>query len=144
VLSFSLSPFSHLCVSMVSPLSLSLFFPLYTGFIINKTAMTWRDAQSYCRQHHTDLASISSPEQQNLISKESSLWIGLFLDSWEWSNQWSYFFRYWAADQPLLSLVSSNCAGMSTTDSGKWAQYSCDLKQPFICYGAIVRQIKVC
>ncbi|XP_016333234.1 macrophage mannose receptor 1-like [Sinocyclocheilus anshuiensis] len=106
-----------------------------TGFIINKTAMTWRDAQSYCRQHHTDLASISSPEQQNLISKESSLWIGLFLDSWEWSNQWSYFFRYWAADQPLLSLVSSNCAGMSTTDSGKWAQYSCDLKQPFICYG---------
>uniref|UniRef100_A0A8C1J1W3 C-type lectin domain-containing protein n=1 Tax=Cyprinus carpio TaxID=7962 RepID=A0A8C1J1W3_CYPCA len=106
-----------------------------TGFVINNTAMTWRDAQSYCRQQHTDLASISSPEQQNLLSNESSLWIGLFLDSWVWSNQWSYFFRYWEADQPSLSLVSSNCAGMSATDSRKWAQYSCDLKQPFICYG---------
>ncbi len=102
---------------------------------MTEIAMTWRDAQSYCRQQHTDLASINSPEKQNLIGNESSLWIGLFLDSWAWSNQWSHFFRYWAADQPSLSSGSSNCADMSITDSGKWAQNSCELQQPFICYG---------
>ncbi|XP_016393998.1 macrophage mannose receptor 1 [Sinocyclocheilus rhinocerous] len=107
-----------------------------TGFIINNTAMTWRDAQSYCRQHHTDLASISSPEQQNLISNESSLWIGLFLDSWQWSDRRNLSFRYWEADQPSQSSGSGDCVGMSRNNSGKWAQYSCDLQQPFICYGA--------
>ncbi|KAL1280942.1 hypothetical protein QQF64_015542 [Cirrhinus molitorella] len=106
-----------------------------TGFIITETAMTWRDAQSYCRQHHTDLVSISSPEQMNLMPKESSLWIGLFLDSWAWSNQWNQYFRYWAADQPSMISGSGNCVGMSTTDSGKWAKYICDVKQPFMCYG---------
>ncbi|XP_042623680.1 macrophage mannose receptor 1 [Cyprinus carpio] len=106
-----------------------------TGFVINNTAMTWRDAQSYCRQQHTDLASISSPEQQNLLSNESSLWIGLFLDSWVWSDQTNLSFRYWEADQPSQSSGSGDCVGMSSNNSGKWAQYSCDLPQPFICYG---------
>ncbi|XP_077077870.1 macrophage mannose receptor 1-like isoform X1 [Siphateles boraxobius] len=107
-----------------------------TGFIITETAMTWRDAQSYCRKQHTDLASISSAEQQNLISNnESSLWIGLFLDSWEWSDRWNLSFRNWAAGQPSQSSGSGDCVGMSTTNSGKWAQYSCDLQHPFICHG---------
>ncbi|KAK7159752.1 hypothetical protein R3I94_005935 [Phoxinus phoxinus] len=107
-----------------------------TGFIITETAMTWRDAQSYCRQHHTDLASISSAEQQNLISNnESSLWIGLFLDSWEWSERWNLSFRNWAEGQPSQSSGSGDCVGISTTDSGKWAQYSCDLQHHFICHG---------
>ncbi|XP_051555736.1 macrophage mannose receptor 1-like isoform X3 [Myxocyprinus asiaticus] len=106
-----------------------------TGYIIIKMAMTWRDAQSYCRQHYTDLASISSPEEQQLISKESSVWIGLFLDSWQWSDQWSLNFRYWTAGQPSQSSGSGDCVGMLTTDSGKWAQYSCDQQNPFICYG---------
>ncbi|XP_026062977.1 C-type mannose receptor 2-like [Carassius auratus] len=106
-----------------------------TGFMITKTAVSWRDAQSYCRQHHTDLASISSPEQQNLISDKSSLWIGLFLDSWEWSDQKSLSFRHWEADQPSQSSGSGDCVAMSRKESGKWARYSCDLQQPFICYG---------
>ncbi|KAL0201651.1 hypothetical protein M9458_004838, partial [Cirrhinus mrigala] len=88
----------------------------------------------YCRQHHTDLASISSPEQQNLIPSELSLWIGLHLDSWQWSDHWNLRFRHWAADQLFLSLGSGDCVGMSG-NNGKWAQYSCDLQQPFICYG---------
>ncbi|KAL1280948.1 hypothetical protein QQF64_015548 [Cirrhinus molitorella] len=106
-----------------------------TGFIITETAMTWRDAQSYCRQHHTDLASISSPEQLNLLSNESSLWIGLFLDSWQWSDQTNLSFRHWKADQPSLISGSGDCVGMSINNSGKWVQYSCDQRQPFICYG---------
>ncbi|XP_043078721.1 macrophage mannose receptor 1-like [Puntigrus tetrazona] len=107
-----------------------------TGFITTESAMTWRDAQSYCRQQHTDLASISSPEQQNLLSNELSLWIGLFLDSWEWSDQSNLSFRHWDADQPSQTSGSGDCVGMTTNNSGKWTQKSCDLQQPFICYGA--------
>ncbi|XP_048019663.1 macrophage mannose receptor 1-like [Megalobrama amblycephala] len=105
-----------------------------SGFNIITTAMAWRDAQSYCRKHHTDLASISSAEQQNLISNQASLWIGLFLDSWEWSDKWSLFFRYWTEGQPSQS-SGSECVGMSRNNSGKWAHESCDLKRPFICHG---------
>ncbi|XP_039532863.1 macrophage mannose receptor 1-like isoform X1 [Pimephales promelas] len=106
-----------------------------TGFIITETALTWRDAQSYCRKQHTDLASISSAKQQNLIGNAGSLWIGLFKDSWEWSDRWNLSFRNWAAGQPSQSSGSGDCVGISTTDTGKWARYSCDLQQPFICYG---------
>ncbi|XP_048019665.1 macrophage mannose receptor 1-like [Megalobrama amblycephala] len=105
-----------------------------SGFIIITTAMAWRDAQSYCRQHHTDLASISSAEQQNLIRNQASLWIGLFLDSWQWSDSGNLSFRYWTEGQPSQS-SGSECVGMSRNNSGKWAHESCDLKRPFICHG---------
>uniref|UniRef100_A0A8C1J0Y5 C-type lectin domain-containing protein n=1 Tax=Cyprinus carpio TaxID=7962 RepID=A0A8C1J0Y5_CYPCA len=91
----------------------------------------WTDAQSYCRQHHTDLATIHNSEEWNLIKSvipsNSWVWFGLFLDSWEWSDKWSRFFRHWAAGQPSQSSGSGDCVGMSTADSGKWAEYSCDL-----------------
>ncbi|TRZ02521.1 hypothetical protein DNTS_026576 [Danionella cerebrum] len=105
-----------------------------SGFVLIDSAMSWRDAQSYCRLYHTDLFCITSEEQQNLINSTSSIWIGLFRDSWEWSDKWSIAFRNWKPDQPLLS-GSNGCVGLSTTDSGKWSQYNCDLQQPFICYG---------
>ncbi|XP_073777585.1 uncharacterized protein isoform X3 [Danio rerio] len=112
-----------------------LCFDDHTGFAIINTAMTWRDAQSYCRHYHTDLATIDSVDQQHMISTQSTLWIGLFLDSWGWSDQDILSFRYWAPDQPPLSSVSGDCAGLSTADFGQWAQYSCNLQQNFICYG---------
>lgn len=97
--------------------------------------MTWRHALSYCRQHHTDLASVTSPEQQRLIIDESSVWIGLSLDSWLWAEYWSLTFRNWAAGHPSQTLGSGNCAAMSTTDSGKWINPQCDQRFPFVCYG---------
>ncbi|XP_067220123.1 macrophage mannose receptor 1-like [Chanodichthys erythropterus] len=105
-----------------------------SGFNIITTAMTWRDAQSYCRKHHCDLASISSTEQQNLISNQISLWIGLFLDPWQWSDGGNLSFRYWTEGQPSQS-SGSECVSMSRINSGKWAHESCALKRPFICHG---------
>uniref|UniRef100_A0A8C1ZJD9 C-type lectin domain-containing protein n=1 Tax=Cyprinus carpio TaxID=7962 RepID=A0A8C1ZJD9_CYPCA len=103
--------------------------------------MSWPEAQSYCRSKITyvDLATIHNSEEQNqlksIIPSGSWVWIGLFRDSWEWSDKWSRFFRYWAAGQPSQSPGSGDCVGISKTNSGKWAQYSCDLQQPFICHG---------
>ncbi|KAI7809621.1 hypothetical protein IRJ41_012963 [Triplophysa rosa] len=106
-----------------------------TGYVHVNISMTWKDALSYCRQHHTDLASVTSPEQQRLINDESSVWIGLSLNSWLWSDGWGLFFRNWAAGHPSQTLGSGNCAAMSATDSGKWIHPHCDQKFPFVCYG---------
>ncbi|XP_067309538.1 C-type mannose receptor 2-like [Pseudorasbora parva] len=123
------------------PCSSVLHFVCYSEYEYIRVQIwkNWTDAQSYCRQYHTDLPTIHNSEEQNkiksIIPSTSWVWIGLFLDSWEWSDKWSLFFRNWAAGQPSDHPGSGDCVGMLTTDSGKWAQYSCDLQQPFICYG---------
>ncbi len=110
-----------------------------TGYIWVQMWKNWRDAQSYCRQHYTDLPTIHNSEEQNqlksIVSSSAWVWIGLFQDSWEWSDKRSNFFRYWAAGQPSQSSGSGDCVGMSTTISGKWIHERCDLQRPFICHG---------
>ncbi|XP_073705447.1 macrophage mannose receptor 1-like [Garra rufa] len=111
-----------------------------TGYIMVQSAKIWSDAQSYCRQHYTDLPTIHNSVENNqivnIILKGWYIWFGLFRESWEWSDKWINFFRHWAAGQPFQSSGLGDCVGMSRNDSGKWAQYNCDLQQPFICHGA--------
>ncbi|XP_043078747.1 macrophage mannose receptor 1-like [Puntigrus tetrazona] len=124
---------------------LNLYFVCYekSGYILVQSSKTWSDAQSYCRQYHTDLATIHSSEENDQINQilllSNYIWIGLFLDSWGWSDQWDLSFRHWAAGQPSQA-SGSNCVGMTRTNSGRWSQYSCGLQQPFICYGDDIRK----
>ncbi|KAL1280941.1 hypothetical protein QQF64_015541 [Cirrhinus molitorella] len=117
------------------------YFLCYTGnttYLI-KSAKTWIDAQSYCRQYYADLPTIHNSVENDQVNKIILpgwyIWIGLFLDSWEWSDKWILFFRHWAAVQLSESSGSGDCVGMSKNNSGRWAQYSCELQQPFICHG---------
>ncbi|KAK1897712.1 putative C-type lectin domain family 20 member A [Dissostichus eleginoides] len=61
-------------------------------FVLIKSAMNWNEAQSYCREHHTDLASVRNPaENQQLVElfwislyrhpTNPNAWIGLYRDS---------------------------------------------------------------
>ncbi|XP_029913818.1 C-type lectin domain family 10 member A-like [Myripristis murdjan] len=83
-----------------------------------ETSMTWSEAQSYCRQHYTDLATVSSEEDvaklNDAVGSHRS-WIGLYddINSWRWSLQnKSYYgegeaeFRMWASGQPDNSGLS--------------------------------------
>ncbi|XP_055057239.2 macrophage mannose receptor 1-like [Misgurnus anguillicaudatus] len=109
-----------------------------TGYVRINSLKNWTDAQSYCRQHYTDLAIVhNSQEQQQLhavLGRFYSFWIGLYLDSWQWSDQWNLTFKNWAAGHPLGNY--GDCVAMLTTDSGKWVRYDCDQKHYFICNGA--------
>uniref|UniRef100_A0A3B3VKU6 C-type lectin domain-containing protein n=1 Tax=Poecilia latipinna TaxID=48699 RepID=A0A3B3VKU6_9TELE len=63
---------------------------------------TWTEAQSYCREKHTDLISgtkqIEDEEVKNEISHVGSytyILTGLFRDTWRWSDGSSFSFRHW-------------------------------------------------
>ncbi|XP_059211850.1 macrophage mannose receptor 1-like, partial [Centropristis striata] len=104
-------------------------------FVITPNRMTWTEAQSYCREHHTDLASLRNQaenEQVKNMMTTDSLWIGLFRDSWNWWDGSSSSFRYWSSGKPTS--LSAGCVAADFRNSGKWANHYCNLRKPFICY----------
>ncbi|KAL7853046.1 hypothetical protein SRHO_G00188310 [Serrasalmus rhombeus] len=112
-------------------------------YILIYTEMTWRDAQSYCRNHYTDLASVRNQTENQEIKTAAQapqdyyLWIGLFNDSWKWSDQSTSSFRYWAPKQPDNYDGNENCAAVSVTTpdtAGGWYDVNCEVKIPFICH----------
>ncbi|KAI7789641.1 putative L-selectin-like [Triplophysa rosa] len=58
--------------------------------LVTDVARSWSDAQIYCRQHHTDLATIRTEAENDQLSVMKSsysyAWIGLFRDTWKWSD----------------------------------------------------------
>ncbi|XP_049332775.1 lymphocyte antigen 75 [Astyanax mexicanus] len=101
--------------------------------------LSWSEAQTYCRNFRTDLASIRNPSEQSRVFKfvdtTDYMWIGLFGDTWSWSDQSSTTFRYWGSGRPLdLNLNYSNCVAMDMSEFGLWTNYNCNNKLPFMCY----------
>ncbi|XP_056598352.1 C-type mannose receptor 2-like [Triplophysa dalaica] len=77
------------------------------SYIINTSSTTWSEAQSFCRQYHTDLISVRNQTDNQLIHNiindpQRSVWIGLFNDSWEWSDNTDSAFRDWNSDELIL------------------------------------------
>ncbi|KAL7853043.1 hypothetical protein SRHO_G00188280 [Serrasalmus rhombeus] len=99
----------------------------------------WYDAQSYCRERHTDLVSVRNQTENQLIfnlSKINSnvhIWIGLFNDSWQWSDQSDSSFRYWMSS-PENYGQGEKCAAVSLTEMGQWKNEECNNQLPFICH----------
>ncbi|KAF6717722.1 C-type mannose receptor 2 [Oryzias melastigma] len=85
--------------------------------IYAKDERNWTDAQSFCRNNHTDL--ISGPEQMkklNMMETQQSLsnlfsngfvYIGLFRDAWQWSDGSRSSFRFWNLNYDDEKNVSS-------------------------------------
>ncbi|XP_055019161.1 putative C-type lectin domain family 20 member A [Boleophthalmus pectinirostris] len=49
-------------------------------FVLTNDSFTWEEAQQYCRQHHTDLASVKDATQNSQIAAlvpSGNAWIGL-------------------------------------------------------------------
>nr|XP_055046334.1 C-type mannose receptor 2-like [Misgurnus anguillicaudatus] len=110
------------------------------GFIINGSSGSWRDAQIFCRQHHTDLTSVRNQIDNQQIQKImnykniSEVWIGLFSDSWEWSDKSKSEFRYWAPDQPDNQHGIEDCTVLRMYQQGQWSDVPCSYSLTFVCH----------
>ncbi|XP_073728314.1 macrophage mannose receptor 1-like isoform X1 [Misgurnus anguillicaudatus] len=108
-----------------------------TKYILFSVMKTWMESQSYCRQYYTDLATVRSARENSellaIVGSAPSVWIGLFLDSWQWSDQCNFTFRNWVAGPPLQSSGTGDCVVMSGV-TGKWVNSSCNVTYPFFCY----------
>ncbi|KAI9515689.1 hypothetical protein NQZ68_023341 [Dissostichus eleginoides] len=109
-----------------------------TTFVLTDSKMTWTEAQSYCREHHTDLASVRNlMEDQQLKEMAATAggdaWIGLSRDSWKWSDGSTYSFRHWQENEPNYK-SRKVCVAAAFHDSGKWYDDNCGKTRHFICY----------
>ncbi|XP_039878707.1 macrophage mannose receptor 1-like [Simochromis diagramma] len=104
----------------------------------------WTDAQSYCRERHTDLATIENMEDVRILQSmaDSSkmnygqypnrAWIGLYddMNSWRWSMsntdlyKNSVAFRNWEPGQPDNRMSKEHCTGLRWT--GSWTDENCN------------------
>ncbi|XP_045926870.1 lithostathine-2-like [Micropterus dolomieu] len=104
------------------------------SFICVNETMSWMEAQSYCREHYSDLASVRNQtenDQMNMMATTSEYtWIGLYRDSWKWSDGSAHTFSNWAPSAPSTSHKDS-CA---VSNSGKWSNQDCNSRRKFICY----------
>ncbi|XP_034534808.1 macrophage mannose receptor 1-like [Notolabrus celidotus] len=123
------------CINMYQAICSTVTGP-NVSFVPTPTSMTWTEAQSYCREHHTDLASVRNEAEnqkiQELIAPGHFYWIGLSRESWKWSDGGHPSFRYWVSGKPNGGAES--CGVMAFDHGGKWDNYPCDSTKAFVCY----------
>ncbi|XP_041112275.1 C-type mannose receptor 2-like [Polyodon spathula] len=119
---------SRLLLSLAAAISLvqvTVSEPLLVK--INKT---WSEAQSYCREHYTDLVSIHSAQEMEKINtavqdvQTERVWIGLFRNNtsqqWHWSNGDYFMYLNW---YPYAAQYSTNVAVFNTQWYGLLSTY---------------------
>ncbi|XP_005450827.2 macrophage mannose receptor 1-like isoform X2 [Oreochromis niloticus] len=118
-----------------------------TSYVLVKEKQTWPKAQSYCRTHHTDLASIRSNEEKSNIalaltgSGFTQILIGLYRDPWtSWSDNSTSMFTNWGPSQPNNYLLQQSCA-LINLDLWKWYDGDCNSRFPFYCFKAVTKQM---
>uniref|UniRef100_A0A8C6PXM6 C-type lectin domain-containing protein n=1 Tax=Nothobranchius furzeri TaxID=105023 RepID=A0A8C6PXM6_NOTFU len=90
---------------------------LNAAFVFISAKMNWTDAQSFCRKHHTDLASVRNlPENQKVKPLIPS---GQDLDR-------NSSFRFWRSGEPN----NVNCTEMNAA-ANFWMDGTCDQKRAF-------------
>ena len=103
-------------------------------FVWINEQMSWSEAQTYCRQHYTDLAIVRSTAEKQQIQDimANNGWIGLFRGSSSWSDGSSSSFTYWASGQP--DNPSHHCV-RTLRNGARWEDDGCTSRHPFFCHG---------
>ncbi|KAK2833958.1 hypothetical protein Q5P01_017847 [Channa striata] len=95
-----------------------------SSFVLVNQSMTWSAAQQYCRLHHTDLASVRNQAENSQIKtmlQSDYTWIGLYRNSWKWSDGSPLSVSNWNPGAPTTT--SSNVCVVSYF--GKWVNLAC-------------------
>ncbi|KAK7166149.1 hypothetical protein R3I93_006048 [Phoxinus phoxinus] len=96
---------------------------------------TWEEAMEHCRDHNTELASLTSNKQlqqaENNLNGETSVWVGLRFVAGQW---------YWLNTKPVGNDVSLpwcpavpyRC-GARNIKTKEWENRDCNDKLSFLC-----------
>uniref|UniRef100_A0A668VL52 C-type lectin domain-containing protein n=1 Tax=Oreochromis aureus TaxID=47969 RepID=A0A668VL52_OREAU len=120
----------------------SLHFGHFPGlnmtFVFINNSMTWMEAQSYCRANYTDLASVTNMSEnqkaKELVPAGQKVWIGLFRDSWKWTDGSNSSFRHWNTNEPNNYVKNETCVAANFGSAGRWEDWNCDRMTAFVCY----------
>ncbi|KAL1272098.1 hypothetical protein QQF64_031114 [Cirrhinus molitorella] len=112
-------------------------------------SLSWSEAQTHCRQHHIDLATVYNQtdldEMMRVISQqvyEGYVWVGLSRTdasaSWVWSDQSPITFVPWGTNQPNNWANSQYCVAI--TQNADLNDLDCPRKLPAVCYTERLKQ----
>uniref|UniRef100_A0A3Q2Q7L0 C-type mannose receptor 2-like n=1 Tax=Fundulus heteroclitus TaxID=8078 RepID=A0A3Q2Q7L0_FUNHE len=117
---------------------------LYEYHYINVNK-TWTEAQQYCRENHTDLATVSNmTDMKRLLSNSAGdmreAWIGLYdqtggTRTWRWSLpgvEFNKSYQPWSTNEPNDAGGMQNCGIIWKTL--KWGDLWCNDPRYFLCY----------
>ncbi len=116
---------------------MSFCFKASTGFVGVPEGKSWTDAQKYCREKHTDLASVRNESENNLIENmltDNTVWIGLHR-LWVWSDNSTASFTHWKSGEPnSINNRDSICTSTDMKYGGQWIDDYCTESYHFMCY----------
>lgn len=109
-----------------------------------ETLKTWAEAQNYCREAFTDLATVSSKDDNDMLLSilrvpAQVAWIGLYddLTRWKWTMSNADFdndtdYSNWRTNEPNNLAVYKACIQMS--QFGFWNDNRCSRIHHAVCY----------
>lgn len=114
-----------------------MFSQLHDYFFVPEK-VNWTDAQMYCRQHYTDLATVNNQQDNDNLLKiagPSTVWIGLYRTSSTapliWSDQSNSTYTDWEPGQPNNYDGKQWCIQIH---NHLWNDGHCEQQFAFVCH----------